>query len=249
MAGNRKKPGFWRANMFTESLTVRILGDSSDLQRELGAVLSQLDAFQSRLATAGDGTQELSSALRDVGDAGAPLGRLSSQLTAVQRQTRQLSGQTISLNVQPALAALAQLSASIQAVAAQLAALSALKGVPADADAGGGRPMRMAGAFAEGGLVAGPAGGDVIPAWLTAGEFVLNRNTTERLGTTFLTALNRGAVASSSQSRTQTAVSETVSTTNNHFGGITVQVTEPGGVNEVIRDLRLQGAALRVRRG
>ena len=35
-----------------------------------------------------------------------------------------------------------------------------------------------------------------------------------------------------------------MSTTNNHFGGITVKVTEPGGVNDVIRDLRMQGAAL-----
>jgi len=40
-----------------------------------------------------------------------------------------------------------------------------------------------------------------------------------------------------------------VATTSNHFGGITVNVSEPGGVNDVIRDLRLHGAALRVRRG
>ena len=65
-----KKPGFQGNNMFTESLTVRILGDSSDLQRELSSVVSQLEDFQSRLADAGDGSRELSEGLRDVGQAG-----------------------------------------------------------------------------------------------------------------------------------------------------------------------------------
>lgn len=233
--------------MFTESLTVRILGDSSDLQRELGSVLSQLDEFQSRMAEAGDGSRELSEGLRSVGDAGAPLRQLSSQLSGVQRQAQQLSGQTISLNVQPAMASLAQLSASIQAVAAQLAQLSAMSAAPAVG--GGGRPTRMAAGFADGGLVEGPAGVDVVPAWLTAGEFVLNRDSTQRLGTTFLTALNRGTVGAASRTKTPEVVSGPVANTTNHFGGITVQVAEPGGVNEVIRDLRMQGAALRMRRG
>jgi uncharacterized phage infection (PIP) family protein YhgE len=233
--------------MFTESLTVRILGDSSDLQRELSSVVSQLEEFQSRLADAGDGSRELSEGLRGVGDAGGPLRQLSSQLSGVQRQVQQLSGQTISLNVQPALASLAQLSASIQAVLAQLAQLSAASATPAVG--AGGRPTRMAQGFADGGFVEGRAGIDVIPAFLTAGEFVLNRDSTQRLGTTFLTALNRGSVGTASQTRSAPVVSGPVSTTNNHFGGITVNVTEPGGVNDVIRDLRMQGAAMRVRRG
>jgi len=232
--------------MFTESLTVRILGDSSDLQRELSSVVSQLEDFQFRLAEAGDGSRELSEGLRGVGDAGAPLRQLSTQLAGVQRQAQQLSGQTISLNVQPALAALAQLSAMIQSVAAQLAQLAAMS-VAAPA-IGGGRPTRMPAGFASGGLVEGPAGVDTIPAFLTAGEFVLNRESTQRLGTTFLSALNRGAPAGMSHVRPAPVVSGDV-TTNNHFGGITVQVTEPGGVNDVIRDLRMHGASLRVRRG
>ena len=232
--------------MFTESLTVRILGDSSDLQRELSSVVSQLEEFQSRLADAGDGSRELSEGLRDVGQAGAPLRQLSSQLSGVQRQIQQLSGQTVTLNVQPALASLAQLSASIQAVLAQLAQLSGVRAVPGVG--GSGRPTRMPPGFAEGGLVEGAPGIDVIPAFLTAGEFVLNRESTQRLGTTFLTALNQGAVGTMSHTKSA-PVSGPVSTTNNHFGGITVNVTEPGGVNDVIRDLRMQGAALRVRRG
>ncbi len=233
--------------MFTESLTVRILGDSSDLQRELGSVVSQLEEFQSRLAEAGNGSRELSEGLRDVGQAGAPLRQLSSQLGGVRQQIQQLSGQSVSINVQPALASLAQLSASIQAVLAQLAQLSAVSAV--GAAGGGGRPTRMAAGFTEGGLVEGRAGIDVIPAFLTAGEFVLNRESTQRLGTTFLTALNRGTLGTTSQTNSPPVVSGPVSTTNNHFGGITVNVTEPGGVNDVIRDLRMQGASLRVRRG
>jgi hypothetical protein len=233
--------------MFTESLTVRILGDSSDLQRELSSVVSQLEEFQSRLADAGDGSRELSEGLRDVGRAGAPLRQLSSQLTGVQQQLQQLSGHTVSLNVQPALASLAQLSASIQAVLARLVQLSAASAV--SMAGGSGRPTRMAPGFAEGGLVEGRGGIDVIPAFLTAGEFVLNRESTQRMGTTFLTAMNRGTIGTLSQTKPPPMVSGPVSTTNNHFGGITVNVTEPGGVNDVIRDLRMQGAALRVRRG
>ena len=37
--------------------------------------------------------------------------------------------------------------------------------------------------------------------------------------------------------------------TTNHFGGITINVARPGNVNEVVRDLRLQGVRLRNRRG
>ncbi|HVJ84975.1 MAG TPA: hypothetical protein VM452_04975 [Caulifigura sp.] len=233
--------------MFTESLTVRILGDSSDLQRELESVLSQLDEFQSRLGEVGDGSRELADGLRGVGDAGAPLRQISTQLTNVQRQAQQLSGQTITLNVQPALVSLGQLSASIQAVMAQLAQLSAMSAAPAMG--GAGRPMRMGAGFSDGGPVEGPAGLDAVPAWLTAGEFVLNRDSTQRLGTTFLTALNRGSIGTATQTRSTAVPPGPVTTTHNYFGGITVNVTEPGGVNEVVRDLRLQGAALRVRRG
>jgi hypothetical protein len=233
--------------MFTESLTVRILGDSSDLQRELSSVVSQLEEFESRLADAGEGSRELSDGLREVGQSGAPLRQLSSQLTAVHQQVQQLSGQTVTLNVQPALASLAQLSTSIQMVLVQLAQLSAVSAIAAVG--GSGRPTRMPPGFADGGFVEGPAGVDTIPALLTAGEFVLSRDTTQRLGASFLTALNQGMIGTTSQTKSPPSVNGPVSTTNNHFGGITVNVTEPGGVNDVIRDLRMQGAALRVRRG
>ena len=38
-------------------------------------------------------------------------------------------------------------------------------------------------------------------------------------------------------------------TTTNHFGGITINVAGPSGVNDIIRDLRLHGVTLRNRRG
>jgi len=61
----------------------------------------------------------------------------------VQQQEQQLSRQSISLNIQPAIAALAQLSAAIQATAAQLAGLraTAAGGIAGDVAA----PTRMAG--------------------------------------------------------------------------------------------------------
>jgi hypothetical protein len=232
--------------MFTESLTVRILGDSSDLQRELESVLSQLDGFQGRLSAAGEATRALSDGLRSFSEAGTPLRQVSTQLSAVDRQFAQLSSHTVTINVQPALAALAQLSATAQAVATQLAQLSA---VTVAGPSAGGRPNRMAAGFSSGGLVEGPAGFDSVPAMLTEGEFVLSREVTQALGTTFLTALNRNPVGAVSRTTPPAVMSGPVSSTTNHFGGITVNVTEPGGVNDVIRDLRMHGAALRVRRG
>jgi hypothetical protein len=82
-----------------------------------------------------------------------------------------------------------------QAVAQQIAAMNfAMLGgamlpgmAPAAAPAGGGG--RMAG-YATGGYVEGPSGIDVIPARLTAGEYVMNRGATAVLGRSFLDQLN-----------------------------------------------------------
>lgn len=44
--------------------------------------------------------------------------------------------------------------------------------------------------YATGGTVRGPGGVDNVPAWLTAGEFVIRRQAVARLGTGFLNAIN-----------------------------------------------------------
>lgn len=51
---------------------------------------------------------------------------------------------------------------------------------------------QMVKGYAEGGLVTGPGGTDVVPGMLTAGEFVLNRNTVGRVGLGNIRDLNSG---------------------------------------------------------
>ncbi|MBL8852104.1 MAG: hypothetical protein JNG89_20695, partial [Planctomycetaceae bacterium] len=142
---------------------------------------------------------------------------------------------------------LGQLSQAIQSVAAQLAALAVMPigAGPVGPAGGGGGPVRN---FAEGGLVGGPAGRDVVPAMLSAGEYVLSRETTAVLGSEFLDALNGVRAPVSSRPLAGESMVRQQQTTN-HFGGITIQVASAAGVNDIVRDLRLQGVLLRNRRG
>lgn len=242
--------------MFTESLTVRILGDSSDLQGEIESVASELEELGSRISGMSGAGEEIGRGLGRASAGVAPLQQVSTLLNQISRQCRQLGQQPITLNVRPAIAALQQLSAMIQAVAAQLMALGGGFGM----GGGGGftpqgpAPVRGPGfelpGFANGGFVEGPAGFDQVPARLSAGEFVMSRESTRRLGTTFLSALNSGRPTmgkSAGPILPSSAVPQPQTT--NHFGGITIQVTEAVDINDVMRDLRLQGAAIRNRRG
>jgi hypothetical protein len=131
-------------------------------------------------------------------------------------------------------------------VAAQLAALAVLPiGAGPVGPSVGGPPIRS---FGDGGLVTGPAGRDVVPSLLSAGEFVLSRETTAVLGSEFLEALNGPGTRRMSRPTPRESIVRSQQTTN-HFGGITIQVANAAGVNDVIRDLRLQGVQLRNRRG
>lgn len=234
--------------MFTESLTVQILGDSSELQRELEQVAEGLDGLQSRLSEASEAGEQIGEGLGRAATAVPQLNQISAVLNRISQEARQLSQQSITLNVQPALNALAQLSAMIQAVSVQLQGLGAGGvGIPADV-----HPPRIpvgpVPVFSTGGLVEGPAGIDQVPAWLTAGEFVISRESTQRLGTTFLNAMNSGRPSLTAAPEMAPGPTQLTQTTN-HFGGITIEVTEAVELNDVVRDLRLQGAELRHRRG
>lgn len=111
--------------MFSESLTVRILGDSSHLREELEAAVGHLDAFEKRLAGGGTLGERLNEGLGGVSAALAPLERVHQLLTGVQQRMETIRQTPLTINVQPALAALLKLSAAIEAVAARLAGLAA----------------------------------------------------------------------------------------------------------------------------
>jgi hypothetical protein len=235
---------------FTESLTVRILGDSSQLKSELQSVLQDLAALRGQVEEATAVGQQVSEGFDRVSGAMRPLEQVSQMLARITAQAQGLSEMPISLNVQPALAALAQLSAAIQMIAAQLLALAALPigvggGGPGGGGFGGG-PIRQ---FADGGLVTGPAGRDAVPALLTAGEFVLSRAATDAIGVQFLQGINARTPERPARGMALREGAARVQQTTNHFGGITIQVAQPGGVNGIVRDLRLQGVQLRNRRG
>jgi hypothetical protein len=236
---------------FSESLTVRILGDSSQFKSELQSVLQDIGSLRGQLEQATDVGQQVSQGFDRVSGAMRPLEQVSRMLSRIAAQAQALGEQPITLNVQPALAALAQLSAAIQAIAAQLMALAAMPigvgvGGGPGVGAGGVGPIRQ---FADGGLVTGPVGRDIVPALLTAGEFVLSRAATDAIGHEFVRGLNVSVADRPHRPPLLRDGTSRVHSTTNHFGGITIQVAEPSAVNAVVRDLRLQGVHLRNRRG
>ena len=84
-----------------------------------------------------------------------------------------------------------------------------------------------------------------MPALLSAGEFVLRRDAVDRMGVRFLNALNQQTPTAAASP----PLSALSTTNNNNFGGLTVNVSQPGDVNGLVRDLRFQGFRLRNRRG
>lgn len=251
---------------FSESLTIRILGDSSGLRRELDDVASQLDGLQSRFG--GDGLgRELVSGLSQLEGVAQPLANIGQSIERVRSQLLSLSSTPVTLNVAPALAALQQLLMGAAQAAAQIRTLNLWSGASAQAPAAAAGPVR---GFASGGLVSGPTGIDQVPARLTAGEFVLSREAVQALGTAALDRLNRMPAPQPVAARSATAgvrslavrdfgreahvaggtqISSVSQQTTNHFGGISIQVREVADSAGVLRRLQQDGIALRNRRG
>lgn len=276
----------------TESLTIRILGDSSSLRRELTQVADQIAELQDRLSQTADAGARIGTSFGNLSTALGPLQQVSRMLTRITQQARVLNQLPISLNVRPALNSLQRLMAAAQAAATALQSLTFKGALPPPQVPTIPGPRRMA----RGGLVTGPSGLDRVPAMLSSGEFVLSRSAVDTWGTSFLDALNSHSrifisTPSIGPGEVQTAVTRTPAlapappeaprtppllppqpepansagafrasitsfpgrlethTTNNHFGGVTIQVRETADVNAVIRDLRLQGIQLRNRRG
>jgi hypothetical protein len=110
--------------MLSESLTVRILGDSSHLRAELEGTLGLLDAFEKRLAGLGTVGERLSAGLGGVSAALGPLELVNQLLTGAHQRMEVIRQTPLTINVQPALAALLKLSTAIEAVAARLTGLA-----------------------------------------------------------------------------------------------------------------------------
>lgn len=179
---------------FTESLTVRILGDSSGLRREIADVVSEISNLQERLRSVSSSGDQLGRSVGNISAAIRPLQQVSQFLSRITQQVQTLAQTPVSLSVQPALQALQQLMNAAQAAAGMLRLLSVGPVGPAPpqpaAPAADGNPRRMA----SGGLVTGPAGLDRVPTMLSAGEYVLNRSAVESLGTRMLDSLNARAL-------------------------------------------------------
>ncbi|MCA9045119.1 MAG: hypothetical protein KDA69_12405 [Planctomycetaceae bacterium] len=181
---------------YTESLTVRILGDSSGLHQELSRVEQALNGLNERIESTNQAGAKISQVFQRVGNASRPLQQLGNLLNQVRQRAQALGQTPITLNVRPALAALQQLMSAITATANQLRALSFGGGGPSLPPAGPVGPAvpntsRTTRGFASGGLVSGPPGIDRVPTRLTAGEFVLSRSAVETLGHGFVNRLNQ----------------------------------------------------------
>ena len=178
-----------------EQLSIRIDGDSAPFRRELEQLLDRLAQLESRLQQISDSGKKVGKALSSVSQAIGPLTRVNQLLTQLSGQIRRIAQQPVTLNVQPALQSLQQLQQAAQATLAQIQALSAAAGgVQAPAPAPPAGPTPRVPGMSTGGLVTGPAGLDQVPRMLTAGEYVVQKETVQTLGIDFLDALNRRAL-------------------------------------------------------
>ena len=286
---------------FSESLTIRILGESSQFQSELDHVADSVRRLSNELESITNLDQTLGRSLRNAGRTAInPLQSLSQILQRIQQQVEQLNGVTITLNVAPAIQALLQLERVAAAVQLRLMALSQVAATPRVPMPGPTAPPGPAfnptpgpiRTFAQGGIVSGTRGRDRVRAMLTAGEFVVRRPAVEQMGIPALEQINRNgsnlfatqqierammrpqgegrhekvsplgfstsgkivrekteAVTPKERTSSSMQAAKSVQNTVNHFGEVTIQVREAGGVNEIMRDLTLQGHRLRNRRG
>lgn len=238
---------------FLESLTVRILGDSSGLQREVSSAREQLAGLSREVSRFSQMGAQVTQPFSRLASSQRTLSSLSTALSRVSGQVSALSGMTVTLNVSPAMQALSMLSAMAMQVRAQLASLGAVGGGVSTAPAAGAAPPRVnsgrVAGYASGGLVMGPVGIDQVPAMLTAGEFVLQREAVSRLGLAELSRMNQGRGGGDGRHLHSQQPPTSSSTQNVHqYGDIAIHVSG-GQVGDVVRDLQYQGFRLRQRRG
>jgi hypothetical protein len=238
---------------FTESLTVRIRGDSQELTDELERVQDRLREIASSFSNLGNADQGLSRLSARIAGMTGPLQSVSQLVQQLITQVQLLSNVAVTINVAPAIQALAQLSGMIASVAAQLQALSALSFVGGFSGGGlpisGGPRIPLPG-FDAGGFVQGRTGVDRIPALLSHGEFVIRSSAVDRLGVAFLEQLNRGEL------RNNKSVVPSVfhqqpqlSMSGPQIGEVHVHVQTTGDVSQMLSEFELSQRRLRQLRG
>ncbi|QDT67069.1 hypothetical protein [Calycomorphotria hydatis] len=231
--------------MFSESFTVRILADSSSLRSELESVTRQIESLGDRLThitSAERAFGRISSNVSNISTAARPA---AAALDGILQRIQRISGTPLQLNVQPALSSLAVLSRGMDLIYAKLRTLSAGQFALGGLSLPSPVPTRR---FATGGYVNGPGGVDRVPAMLTAGEYVLRRPVVQQLGVELLNEINRGSVLNQRSIGASSQASTTTSQVTN-FGDIAINVKQGADIAGVVRDLRLEGARLRTRRG
>ena len=243
--------------MYSESLTLRILADSSELESRLGDLGRQLSSLQSSTDRLSSSASRLTSAFQ-MTSAMNSVERLSRSLQGLQRQIQQISGTPLNLNVSPALAAIASVSRALSQLARQVSTFPSITGsgylplgtgslVPTgtgSAVSGGGSTTTRR--FATGGLVTGPPGIDRIPALLTAGEFVLSSEVVQRLGLGNLSQLSATASGSSR------AIAPPATVQNSHhqsIGELHVHMAQNLDLESFTQNLAADAQRLRHRRG
>lgn len=261
---------------FLETLTVRIVGESSSLQREIAGAKAGLEGLTREATRLSQMGASLAQPFERLGASQRSLSGLTNSLSRVAGQVQQLSGSSITLNVSPALRALANLSAAIAQVQARLSGLAGasvagvangLAGAASGAGAGAGTRAgtlinassllatgSAVSAFAAGGLVVGPGGVDRVPAMLTSGEFVLRPEAVDRVGVDRIMELNTGIGLRAwglgiGQREQRASVTTSHMTTTHAYGDISIHVTGGAQVGDVVRDLAMQGFRVRQRRG
>ncbi|MCA8987103.1 MAG: hypothetical protein KDA78_05650 [Planctomycetaceae bacterium] len=249
---------------YTESLTIEILADSSGFQSVLSDVLGELERLNGEMLRLGEGERAVSRLGGAFSRMMSPLSQVSNRLRLVASDVRRLSGMSVSLDVSPALCALSQLSAAIARVASQLSALGGSGGgIPAglpggfpsggtggnsggSSSGGGGGGRNRIRRYESGGLVTGRSGIDRVPALLTAGEYVLERELVNRIGSTGLDGMGKEDLPGRRVSQgNETSVSSTV----HQYGEISIHVRETADVGALLQDLEFEGHRLRYRRG
>lgn len=236
---------------FGDSLVIRLLADASGVLSELDQVLGRFESLQTAADRFAQTQQQFSRWGASISAATGPLQSLGRLLDQVTQQAENLGRTTISLNVGPALNALSTLSSAISSTAAQLQALSVPVGLPSGGGfpfAGGGPSSGILPRFATGGFVHGPGGVDRVPAWLTAGEFVLNANAVQHWGVGFLQELNQGTTRAA-PAAAWSAEGTGSSSVTNQFGGVTIQVQSAVELDSLVSQMQHAAARQRVRWG
>lgn len=167
------------------------------LASALGAAGNQADQAKQQFAGIGEAlSQSIGQAVQNVGtllsdlvtQIGAGISDLVSQIGERLSEVTSTVQSSVQSMVQSISNALDQLMAKLDAAIAKAKELAA---AVASAGGGGGDGGDSGEGFAGGGVARGPSGVDKVPAWVTAGEWIINKDSSRKYGA-ILRAINDG---------------------------------------------------------